>query len=105
MNTKVSNRKRSSGREPTYNTASPPGPSLPNEPLSGSLCLPPEYAPRDVRAFIDEMELLRRIPVSRRTIFNWRQAGKIPFVAIGKRIIFHWETVERAILRMQKGDA
>ncbi len=53
--------------------------------------------------FINETELLRRIPVSRRTLFQWRTSGKLPFVRVsGRRIIFHWPSVEAALLRQQK---
>ena len=53
--------------------------------------------------FITETELLRRLPVSRRTLFGWRTSGKIPFVRVsGRRIIFHWPSVEAALLRQQK---
>lgn len=56
--------------------------------------------------FIDEMELLKRLPVSRRTLFNWRTTGKIPCVRPGgRRILFHWPSVEAALLRQQEGVA
>lgn len=55
-------------------------------------------------AFIDEQELLRRLPVSRRTLFNWRTTGRIPSVRLGgRRILFHWPSVEAALLRHQAG--
>jgi len=61
--------------------------------------MPPSEA-----AFIDEKELLKRLPVSRRTLFNWRDAGIIPCVRLtGRRILFHWPSVEAALLRMQRG--
>lgn len=53
--------------------------------------------------FIDEAEVLRRLPISRRTLFNWRTRGKIPYVAIGRRILFHWPSVSEALLRVQRG--
>ena len=54
--------------------------------------------------FIDEKTLLARLPVSRRTLFNWRATGKIPCVRLGgRRILFHWPSVEAALLRMQRG--
>jgi predicted site-specific integrase-resolvase len=54
-------------------------------------------------AFLDEKQILARIPVSRRTLFNWRESGKIPSVKIGRRNLFHWPSVEAALLRIQKG--
>ena len=54
--------------------------------------------------FIDEKQLLARLPVSRRTLFNWRRTGKIPCVRLGgRRILFHWPSVEAALLRHQRG--
>lgn len=52
--------------------------------------------------FIDQAELLRRLPVSRRTLFNWRVSGKLPFVSLGRKTLYHWPTVEAALLRMQR---
>ena len=54
--------------------------------------------------FIDEKQLLARLPVSRRTLYNWRTSGKIPCVRLGgRRILFHWPSVEAALLRHQHG--
>ncbi|HEX3856282.1 MAG TPA: helix-turn-helix domain-containing protein [Verrucomicrobiae bacterium] len=54
--------------------------------------------------FINEKELLKRLPVSRRTLFSWRTTGKIPFVRLGgRRVLFHWPSIEAALLRMQTG--
>jgi predicted DNA-binding transcriptional regulator AlpA len=52
--------------------------------------------------FIDQKQLLARLPISRRTLFNWRTSGKIPCVRLGgRRILFHWPSVEAALLRHQ----
>jgi len=54
--------------------------------------------------FINEKELLKRLPVSRRTLFSWRMTGKIPSVRLGgRRVLFHWPSVEATMLRWQKG--
>jgi predicted site-specific integrase-resolvase len=53
--------------------------------------------------FINEKELLKRIPVSRRTAFTWVQSGKLPCVKINRRKLFHWPSVEQALLRQQHG--
>ena len=57
--------------------------------------------------FIDEKQLLTRLPVSRRTLWQWRETGKIPCVRVpgGRRVLFHWPSVEAALLRRQKGGA
>jgi hypothetical protein len=72
--------------------------------------LPREYEKRfesdkELKTFLDEKEILARIPISRRTLFNWRAAGKIPTVSIGRRNLFHWPSVEQALLRRQRGGA
>jgi hypothetical protein len=55
------------------------------------------------KSIVDEKELLKRIPVSRRTLFNWRKDGKIPFINTGgRKNLYHLPSVERALLRMQK---
>jgi len=54
--------------------------------------------------FINQKQLLARLPISRRTLFNWRTTGKIPCVRLGGcRILFHWPSVEAALLRHQRG--
>jgi predicted site-specific integrase-resolvase len=55
--------------------------------------------------FLDEKQLLARLPISRRTAFNWIQQGKLPVVKIGRRKLYHWKSVTDALLRIQKGAA
>jgi len=57
----------------------------------------------DKSSFITEMELLEKLKVSRRTVFSWRMAGKIPTVKLGRRTLYHWPSVEAALLRHQRG--
>jgi hypothetical protein len=65
-----------------------------------------DTAPPGESNFINEKELLKRLPVSRRTLFSWRTTGKIPSVRLGgRRVLFHWPSIEAALLRMQKGGA
>ena len=61
-------------------------------------------APGSKADFINEKQLLERLPVSRRTLFAWRKSGKIPYVQLGgRRILFHWPSVEATLLRHQRG--
>jgi hypothetical protein len=53
--------------------------------------------------FIDEREMLRRLPVSRRTLCVWLVNGQIPVVKINRRNLFHWPSVEAALLNLQRG--
>ncbi|HLH53282.1 MAG TPA: hypothetical protein VKY92_06665 [Verrucomicrobiae bacterium] len=53
--------------------------------------------------FINTDALLERIPVSKRTLGTWREDGKIPFVKLNKRVIYHWPSVQQALLRQQRG--
>jgi predicted site-specific integrase-resolvase len=54
--------------------------------------------------FINERELLKRLPVSRRTLFCWRESGKIPCVRLpgSRRVLFFWPDVQQALRRRQK---
>lgn len=54
-------------------------------------------------SFITEMQLLKKLQVSRRTVFSWRMAGKIPTVKLRRRTLYHWPSVEAALLRCQRG--
>jgi len=59
--------------------------------------------PSGESSFITEMQLLEKLSVCRRTLFIWRKSGKIPSVKIGRRVLFHWPSVEAALLRRQRG--
>lgn len=52
--------------------------------------------------FSTESQILGKIPVSRRTLGNWKSKKLIPFVKIGRRCLYHWPSVEAALLREQK---
>ena len=61
-----------------------------------------DRAPSSAAGFLNQKQLLARLPISRRTLFNWRTTGKIPCVRLGgRRILFHWPSVEAALLRHQ----
>jgi hypothetical protein len=62
-----------------------------------------ETAPASGDTFLDEKQILARLPICRRTLFNWRASGKIPHLKIGRRNLFHWPSVEAALLRQQRG--
>jgi hypothetical protein len=54
---------------------------------------------------IDESTLLERVPISPRTARNWREKGLLPYIKPpgGRRLLYHWPSVEAALLRMQTG--
>lgn len=64
---------------------------------------PAEAAHTADRNLLGESELLLRLPVSLRSIRNWRAAGKLPYIRLGRRVLYHWPSVEAALLRHQKG--
>lgn len=53
--------------------------------------------------FIDERQLLARLPISRRTLGNWKAKGILPYIKIGRRCLYDWESVQGALLRRQRG--
>jgi hypothetical protein len=57
--------------------------------------------PATPAGFISEGEVLERIPVCRRTLSNWRERGDIQFIRIGRRVLYHWPSVEAGLLRKQ----
>lgn len=54
-------------------------------------------------AIIDEREALKRVPVSRRTWFDWRQKKGLPHIRVGKRVLYDWDNVRQWLLRQQRG--
>jgi hypothetical protein len=70
--------------------------------------LPREYERRfesekELKTFLDEKELLKRLPVSRRTLWNWRHQKKIPSIVIGRRVLYCWDSVAEALRRLERG--
>jgi hypothetical protein len=55
--------------------------------------------------FINEHELLGRVPISRRTLYTWRDKGTIPYIKGARRVIYFWPSVRESLLRLQKGGA
>jgi len=60
--------------------------------------------PPSETVFHSECQILPRLGVSRRTLKNWRDRGLIPYCKLpGTRLVkYHWPSVEKAILRMQR---
>ena len=57
----------------------------------------------DERAFMDEKQLLAKLPISRRTLGNWKATGVLPYIKIGRRCLYDWASVQGALLRRQRG--
>jgi hypothetical protein len=55
--------------------------------------------------FMSEKELLAKLPICRRTLGNWKANGFIPYIKIGRRCLYHWASVQGALLRRQRGGA
>jgi len=51
--------------------------------------------------FIDDSELQKRLGLCRKTLFNLRQSGQLPYCRVGGRIKYHWKSVETKILLRQ----
>lgn len=55
--------------------------------------------------FLTTAQLMQVVPISRRTIFDWRKKGLLPCIVAGPRkVLFHRPSVEQALLRLQRGD-
>jgi hypothetical protein len=57
------------------------------------------------RGFLTTSELQKIIPLSRRSIFEWRRKGILPSIQIGSKVLYHRESVIAALLRRQTGGA
>jgi len=58
----------------------------------------------DANNFVGEDKIVERVNLSRRTIYDLRVKGVIPYIRLGgRRIIYHWPSVEAALLRAQRG--
>jgi hypothetical protein len=73
--------------------------------------LPREFGSRfesaqELKAFLDEKELLEKIPVCRRTLNSWRKKKLIPFIRLPgtRRVLYDFELVRAAFLRMGSGE-
>ena len=53
--------------------------------------------------FIDQKQLLARLPISRGTLDNWKAKGLLPYIKIGRRCLYDWASVQAALLCRQQG--
>jgi hypothetical protein len=76
----------------------------PAETTGAAPALPPNQSASTPK-FIDFAELSRHIPLCERTLRQAIRDGRIPSIRLpgARRIIFHYESVQAALLRMQRG--
>jgi excisionase family DNA binding protein len=43
--------------------------------------------------FLDKKELAEHLKLTVRTIENWQRRGALPYVKVGKVVLFHWPDV------------
>lgn len=57
--------------------------------------------------FLDFPGLCDRVPLGERTLREHIAEGRIPHIRLpgGRRLLFHWPTVQAALLRFEKGGA
>ena len=53
--------------------------------------------------FIDQKQLLARLPISRGTLGNWKAKGLLPYIKIGRRCLYDWASVQASLLCRQRG--
>ena len=58
-------------------------------------------------SFINFEELKRHVPLCERSLREAVRRGQIPSIRLpgGRRVVFHWDSVQAALLRMQCGEA
>jgi hypothetical protein len=62
-----------------------------------------QTAPPSEGGFLNEKQILARVPVSRRTWGNWKAKGLVPVIKIGRRCLYSWQNVSEALQRMERG--
>ena len=64
---------------------------------------PNQSAPSEI--FIEFRELRRRIPLCERSLREAVRCGRIPSIRLpgARRVLFHWNSVQAALLRLQRG--
>jgi hypothetical protein len=70
---------------------------------SQPLHTPGNELPHGTRQFLTNRQLQDILPLSRRSIFEWRRKGILPSIQVGSKIIYHRESVVAALLRRQAG--
>jgi hypothetical protein len=55
--------------------------------------------------FIDFAELSRQVPLCERSLREAIRRGRIPSIRLpgARRVMFHWDSVQEALLRLQRG--
>jgi excisionase family DNA binding protein len=64
---------------------------------------PHPTSPRRELDLMTEQDLARHLKVCRRQLYNWRNAGIIPYFKLGKAVRFRATDVAEAIERMRIG--
>jgi hypothetical protein len=72
--------------------------------MGAVVTLPLNSAPDEI---IVSSEFRNRVKVSRRTEYEWRERGLLPYIKMpdSRLILYHWPSVLGALLRMQSGRA
>ena len=80
------------------------GTAGPAENMGAASALPPNQRASPPK-FIDFAELSRHVPLCERSLREAIRRGRIPSIVLpsGRRRIFHWDSVQAALLRMQRG--
>ena len=76
----------------------------PAENTGAVTALPPEQSTSPPK-FIDFAELSRHVPLCERSLREAIRRGRIPSIRLpgARRVIFHWDSVQEALLRLQRG--
>jgi hypothetical protein len=64
-----------------------------------------EAQPTPIEGFLSFEQLLPKLPVGERSARQWTRLGILPSIRLpgSRRVIYHWPSVERALLRLQRG--
>lgn len=76
----------------------------PAESQGAATAPPPEQGVPSPK-FIDFAELSRHVPLCERSLREAIRRGRIPSIRLpgSRRVMFHWDSVQEALLRLQRG--
>jgi excisionase family DNA binding protein len=86
MNTIVAERLQAAHRGAQTRAIGGEPPKAPMTPPAAAL------GPED-HGFLDKRELAEHLKITVRTVENWQKRGVLPFIKVGKIVLFHWPDV------------
>lgn len=53
----------------------------------------------NLKEFISDEDLRKRLGISRTTLYNWRRKQIIPYTRVGNKIFYPWKEIRKKLMR------